>query len=62
MKFYGNVLALALLAPAAAFHVRAPKSSPGVLYSAPPSTGGDGPAIAKVRFERPHLMSCYHYF
>lgn len=47
MKFYGNVLALALLAPAAAFHVRAPKSSPGVLYSAPPSTGGDGPAIAK---------------
>jgi hypothetical protein len=47
MKLYGKLLALSVFAPAAAFHVQTPKTRSGALFSAPPATGGDGPAIAK---------------
>eukprot|EP00980_Cylindrotheca_fusiformis_P002605 scaffold618_cov130-Cylindrotheca_fusiformis.AAC.9 len=43
MKLYCSLLALAAIAPAAAFNVQTPKSRSGALFSAPPATGGDGP-------------------
>jgi hypothetical protein len=57
MKLYNSLLALGVIAPAAAFNVQTPKTRSGALYSAPRATGGDGPAMAKVRLvERSRVL------